>query len=173
MAKMQIILPYSLCSVPAALVYYGLGNILSYSRIKEFSERLGHYELFVCLVFLSLPFLRIFIYPCHLYLFDNEIEWLDFIIAPLASVGIFLLSLVMEGLMKKSKRVFVWLGNNTMMIMAVHLPIMKIMSDTRPLLGSYICYKVTEEVAMWFFSCFLACLANRYFPFVVGKRRKH
>ena len=170
LAKGQIHLPYSITSIPTALAFYSLGNLLSFSKAEKISNGLGKYGMIVCILLLVLPILRFTIYPNHLYLFANDIEWIDFIVASLASYGVLLLAMKMESCPKRIRNIMLWLGNNTMMIMAIHLPIMYIMSDFRSLYNSYILFKVSEEIAMWTISCAFALAANRYCPWIVGKK---
>ncbi len=127
--------------------------------------------MIVCCLFLLFPIVRLAIYPHHMYLFTNDIVWLDFMIAPLASLGVMLLAVRIEECPQSLKDAMIWLGNNTMMIMAIHLPVMYIMSDLRPFVNLYVLFKVIEEIAMWAISIGFACIANKYCPWIVGKKK--
>ena len=171
-SKTDLHLPYSLQSIPAAIVYYGIGNIMSCRRIYDVSDKFGLYKIPLLLGLLILPIARIIIYPHHLYMFENNIEWVDFIVAPLASFAILQLAILMECFQKTMKLVLLWIGNNTMMIMAIHLPVLYIVSDYRFLFDSYIVYKLFEEFAMWSVSFIFVVIANRFCPFIVGKEQR-
>lgn len=146
-----------------------MGNILSCRSVYDVSDKLGLYKIPLILGLLILPIARIIIYPHHLYMFENNIEWVDFIVAPLASFAILQLSILMECLQKTIKSVLLWVGNNTMMIMAIHLPALYIVSDYRCLFNSYLVYKLFEEFVMWSVSFIFVVIANRFCPFIIGK----
>lgn len=45
------------------------------------------------------------------------------------------------------------------------------MSDLRPFVNLYVLFKVIEEISMWAISIGFACIANKYCPWIVGKKK--
>lgn len=168
LATCQIENFYSLETIPTSIVFYELGHSLKqYNYCSTGATRMSLKLLF--LLFLLMPFLRLLLCSEIFMMCVNNIKWYDFLFATLTTIGVIQLSKEFERC--KFSAILIWLGKNTMMIMAVHLAIMNVCGSLRSEVP-YVVFKLLEQFFMWGVSVCLCILANRYVPWLVGKKKK-
>lgn len=155
-------LPYKISFLPKAILYYGTGHSLKdfvLARIKNMGKYTGrkHYSLIA--VSLSVMLLFPFI--------NNGDNGLCTAILSIefAVLGIYTTFLVSTSNVAKMKRWLVYLGQNTLVIMAVHVFFMRLcLYYIHPVITYYIVYKILEFVIVWCMSLLCVIVANRHAP---------
>lgn len=154
-------LPYKISFIPKALLYYGLGHVLkdkTLSYLRNFlliskAKRYASLFLLISVILVSAAFCL------------NEAKLLDGILkVAVALCGIFVTlmfcSTPFPALLKKS---ILFLGQNTLVIMAVHVFFMRCsLYYLEPILDSYVLYKIIEFTSVWCTSLLCVCIVNRY-----------
>lgn len=154
-------LPYKISFIPKALLFYGIGHILrdkTLSYLRNFlliskAKRYASLFLLISVVLVSAAF-------C-----PNEANLLvGMLKVAVALCGIFatlkFCSIPFSDLLKKS---ILFLGQNTLVIMAVHVFFMRFcLYYLEPIVDSYVLYKIIEFISVWCTSLLCVCMVNRY-----------
>lgn len=154
-------LPYKTSFIPKALLYYGLGHILrdkTLCYLRNFliipkTNRYSSLSLLISIVLVSAAFCL------------NEANLLvGMLKVAVALCGIFatlmFCSTPFPALLKKS---VLLLGQNTLVIMAVHVFFMRCcLYYLESIVDSYVLYKIIEFIFVWSTSLLCVCIVNRY-----------
>ena len=157
---------YSIETIPAAIVFYEIGYQLRPQLMRlQVVKNIG----FLLLLLLLLPIVRLFICSDILMMCVNAMKWYDYFFATLTVVGFIQLAIKLENC--KIKSLLVWLGRNTMMILPIHMAAMNAVGFLRSEVP-YVVFKFLEQFFMWGFSICCCLIANRYAPWIIGKKNK-
>lgn len=154
-------LPYKISFIPKALLYYGLGHILrdkTLCYLRKFfliskAQRYSSLFLLISVVLVSAAFCL------------NEANLLvGMLKVAVALCGIIatlmFCSISFPALLKES---ILFLGQNTLVIMAVHVFFMRCsLYYLEPIVDSYVLYKIIEFIFVWSTSLLCVCIVNRY-----------
>ncbi len=161
---------FSISTVPAATYFYGIGYLVTSGRIETLAKKIDKWITPLIMLLFALPIVRIYFYPETMLMFACQFETVDFILAPLTSIGVMLFAIQMAKLPSVITDKFVWLGKNTLIIMAIHQPIMWVFMPMRCVLP-YAVFKLLEQLLMWSVSCISVILGNKYAPLLAGKAK--
>ena len=163
--------PYQVFATFGALFFYGVGHLLRPFVLKDF-----HRYSVKCLIPLTCI---LFAVECastvltghHIGFSSNDIAATDLIAS---FTGLFALlslsrclSIVGGG---KLQSLLIWQGNNTLVLMAVHIFFIQLSCyHLQPLLSTPIIYKVAEQLFVWTFCLLSVWLVNHYAKWAIGK----
>ena len=154
-------LPYKISFIPKALLYYGLGHVLrdkTLYYLRNFlliskAKRDASLFLLISVLLVSAAFCL------------NEANLLvGMLKVAVALCGIFAtLMFCSTPFPAQLKKSILFLGQNTLVIMAVHVFFMRCsLYYLEPILDSYVLYKIIEFTSVWCTSLFCVYMVNRY-----------
>lgn len=170
--------PYNAQAVFTAIAFYGFGNLGS-QKLKLFLKAINKLRTSLLLIiFIGINFIFCFLNHGRFDLFKNEMgNYLYVYLSALAGcMFVFLLSNALDHntsiFAGFCKRIFVYLGTNTLVILGMHqvikLALVKIFSELNingvlSLLG--------RQLLLWVFLMIFIYLFNNYLPYFIGKRQ--
>jgi len=178
--SLELDLPFSLSAVLPAVLFYGFGNILN-GTIQEAMRKFGNKRMLLLIPILGLltVVLSIVINPAiNMCLNRMTPYFLGYLGAFTGICLIFLMSNFLARFSKKSffldqsKIVIKYLGLNTLSILAFHMFFIGLSSGfVKPMIGSYFMYKIVEQIVVWFLIYLSIQTINKYFPWLIGKKK--
>lgn len=178
LSTQKILLPFDLSTTPIAIVYLSIGYIFK-SIITE-TNRQKKFTIGICLF--SIGIVGINITMGNLILKLNDIIPYNKIIFSIMEGGGILLMLSTifttnpsNSILHKYKpiiHIFQYIGKNTMVIFAFHMPIFFYCQKfIRPLINNEIYYKSIEFLLIWGICFLLIPFLNRFAPLIIGKQK--
>lgn len=172
----DILFPLSMSTIFIAVFYIATGFYMK--QFTNFKDQNNKYQLGMMLFMLGI--LLLFIFGGNLNLKKNMVSpiYIKVLFSLLESVGLLAIfySLSKEtanGLKKVLNNPLCYIGRNTMVIFAFHMPIFfycqKIL---RPLFDNQILYKSLEFILMWGICLVFIPIFNNIFPLLIGKQGK-
>lgn len=172
--KLGLSLPIKLEVVPIAVFYLTVGFAMKEMLMKD----IFHHHTMMGALLLLVGIILVVMTRANLILISNDILPITkMLFSTMESVGIMLiLSIIIPPTLQKYNRglrLLAYIGRNTMVIFAFHMPIFFYCQELlRPLFNSQLYYKPLEFVLIWCISLLLIPFMNRYAPMLIGKNKK-
>lgn len=168
----KIILPFCLCSIFPAVFYYGIGNIFKDTFHYYIKKQLNIYVT----LFLFLPSVCLCFFERTMNLKENYIPSPEilFIIISFISIFAFLSISIsinnVKGFFIKFKNVILFLGKNTLIILALHMLYINLsLHFIKPFFEIHILYKTIEQFFIWSLLYLSILLINKKCKWLIGK----
>ena len=101
---------------------------------------------------------------------SNEFIFTDLFLALLGILAIFCISKIIENM--GGRRAFVWLGQNTLVIMCSHMLIISLSAEIiRPIIPNHLLYKTVESLFVWSMVVLLSFFVNNKCKWVIGTKK--
>lgn len=161
--------PYSIFSSFIALAFYALGNLLRTIVLKLSMQKIRNCYLIV----LSILSLLIECILCvktnhNIGMVSNEFIFSDLFLALLGIFAIFCISKFIETMGGRSA--FVWLGQNTLVIMCSHMLMISLSTEfIRLIIPNHLLYKTVESLFVWSMVVLLSIFVNNKCKWIIGK----
>lgn len=166
--------PYVLYSLPISIVYYAAGH---FARRKDYIDKFYSYLSSKNIVILSIIFFLFIIPFFYAYIILDclglshgyspySARYFAFFIAFFGIWGIILLCKKLKSL--KIKRICIYLGQNSLVIMAVHCFFIDIAVKYN-FIDSFILFKICELIFVMASSLLITEFINRYAKWAIGK----
>lgn len=170
----DIYIRYSLSSTFYALAYYNIGRFLKTSNYLSLILNNKYVVLLILLIILSpVYFFLVVSYDININLQDNNITplFIGFFTSILGSLIIIILSKLLNK-KTKTRDKLIWLGQNTLVIMCVHLFFSVLFQQycKNFFLNMYI-YKIFHISFVFALSILCCLIINKYFRFMLGNFR--
>lgn len=164
--------PYSIFSSFIALAFYALGNLLRTIVLKLSMKKIRNCYLIV-LGILSLFIESILCVKTNhnIGMVSNEFIFSDLFLALLGIFAIFSISKFIESIFWMSiRRTFVWLGQNTLVIMCSHMLMIGLSAAfIKPIIPNHLLYKTVEGLFVWSMVFLLSIFVNNKCKWIIGK----
>ena len=165
----KIYLPWHIHTIPVAVLYFGLGVgfMRSYSTImKPFEKYRYFYGILFFVIGSAAGFLNGKV-SMHANSYNNGLLFL------MSSLCIsFSLVLLLQQIPEKVSRVLRFIGRNTLVITAVHCPLLRFLgkfsTETKMFTKTY---PNVTAILILIVSMMTAWIIRRYFPFIIGENR--
>ena len=170
--RWHVTLPYSICTVFAAVFFYGFGhNLKSFTNSLATRKILSHTILLAALIFLLVPGIVVYFTGENIGMVNNVFPrpaLLYCIIAIMGSYGTIIVSAFDFG---KLKKIILFIGNNTLTILSVHIFFISLSSFyILPYISfNYLIYKIVEQIVVWIAVVLTCILVNRKARWMIGK----
>lgn len=167
-------IPYSITTVFSATFFYGLGYTIKNLMVNINNNKVSNNFLVLSITFFLSILVAYYINPA-IDMSSNRLH--PILPTYLGAINGILMLIMLSGVIQyqpiKHLNIFlVFLGKNTLTIMAVHMFFIGLSSQfMKPFFSTYFLYKLAEQSAVWICSILSVLLINRYFPFVVGKKK--
>lgn len=169
LSQWQVSLPYNLCSVFAATFFYGLGHLLK-NRLRLLVHISYVHNLFIASILLLIPGVVVSFTGTYIGMADNIIPdpaLLYCLIAIMGALGILIFSTFKYG---KLKKILLFIGNNTLTILATHIFFIGLSSQYMlPLIDNYLFYKIIEQIIVWTSVVICCYIINNKASWMIGK----
>jgi len=159
-----------LTTIPIATAFYEIGFLFQKYKLGNLitTQFANRFMLLPSIGILLIPFAYALLTKDDLVFVNNKINASNGSLSILGVFSILAVSNIMTQF--KNTRWLVWLGKNTLPIMAVHVTIIELSvcylkSDIYPAA----LYKIVEFSIVWIISIGIAYLLNKYLPFIIGK----
>lgn len=170
--KVGISLPINLEVVPISVFYLTVGFFLK-ELLKKVS--FSYYAISGVLLFVGGFLIMVFTKGNLVLKLNDILPVLNILFSTMEGVGIMLI-LSTPPILEKFKmsiHVLEYIGKNTMVIFAFHMPIFFYCQKLlRPLFNSQLYYKPLEFILIWGVCFLLIPVMNRYAPLLIGKNKK-
>lgn len=167
--KWQISLPYSICSIFVATFFYGLGHLCK-DKINFLTQLPRTYAFFIGFLLLIIPGVVVYFKETYIGMSVNAIPnpaLLYCLIAISGTLGTLTLCTFDYG---KIKRIFLFIGKNTLTILGTHIFFINLSSHyISPLIGNYLLYKISEQMVIWMAVVICCYVVNKKAPWMIGK----
>lgn len=165
--------PYSVFSSFIALAFYALGNLFRTIILKLSMQKTRNCYLII----LSISSLLIEGVLCiktnhNIGMISNEFIFSDLFLALLGILAIFSISKFIESVSWGGiRRTFVWLGQNTLVIMCSHILMISLSVEfIRPIIPNHLLYKTVESLFVWSMVVLLTIFVNNKCKWIIGKK---
>ena len=178
---LRISFPHTLASSPISMFFIGMGSLLSpvwrYTLQLKFQPK----DLLLCISALFSAFFFGYIFVGSSFFYDttpyaldisaNNIKCSNAINSLLCIGGLCGICSMIAHWNKKLDAFMGWLGRNTLAVMCIHLLFIRCFGHyLRPLSPSHAIYKIIEFPLVIVCSLVFARLAEKHFPFIIGKK---
>lgn len=162
--------PYSLFATFGALFFYAVGHLLR-PFVLNGSQRFCVKSLvpLTCILF-AVECMSTILTGHYIGFSYNDIAATDLIASFAGLFGLLCLSRYLSHYGGGTLQgILIWLGRNSLVLMAVHVFFIRLCCyHIEPLL-SYTAYKITEQLIVWTFSLLCVYFVNRYGKWTIGK----
>ncbi len=162
--------PYQVSGTFIAFFFYAVGNLLR-PFVLDGSQRFGVKILApaACVLF-CIECVSTILTGRYLGITENNIVSTDLIAAFTGLFGLLCLSRCLSHYGGGTLQgILIWLGRNSLVLMAVHIFFMHLSCYYLQPLLPYLAYKVTEQLFIWTFGLLSVWFVNRYAKWVIGK----
>lgn len=170
LSRKEILLPFSLSTIPMACFYYGIGH--SYKTlINGIIIRSGFkLKIIFSFILIIVPGIITFLSKETIGMNINHFpqpEIIYLIISISGSLGIlFLSSLNLE----HAKRILLYIGRNTFIILSIHMLFISLSSQyISPFINNYVIYKIIEQIFIWLCLFISIKFINAKASWLIGK----
>lgn len=170
LCKKEIILPFSLSTIPIASFYYGIGHS-SKTLINQITT-IHSTELKISTSFLLLILPAIVTYHSNKSInmssnYFPQPELLYLIISLSGSIGMILFSTLNWNYIKK---IILYIGRNTLIILSLHMFFIGLSSNyIQPFINNGIVYKLVEQAIIWTLIVISITVINKKAIWLLGK----
>lgn len=171
--RWHVTLPYSICTVFAAVFFYGFGhNLKSFTNSLATRKILSQTILPAALIFLLVPGIVVYFTGENIGMVNNVFPrpaLLYCIIAIMGSYGTIITVSAFD--FGKLKKIILFIGNNTLTILSVHIFFISLSSFyILPYISfNYLIYKIVEQIVVWIAVVLTCILVNRKARWMIGK----
>lgn len=161
-------LSHSICSTFTATFYYGLGHLLKMAPLLNITKRT---KTILSFSLLCIPGTIVLITNQTLSLRENHIprpEFFYIFLSILETLGLLILSTFR--IKRYIKKLFLYIGNNTLTILSVHVLFIQLSNQyIKPILSNFLLYKLFEQALIWLFVYISIEIINKKFKWLLGK----
>lgn len=169
-SSLHLCMPYGLSTTFSALSFYGIGNILRQVLLRPSNKSL-HQILFVGIFLFAIYFSVTYFIGRAIIMSTNNLKLVDIVPSFLGIFSLLFLSKAISIIpIRGIGKDLVWLGHNTLVIMATHQLFIALSYEyILPLLHHGIVYKIVEQVFVWTLCLAFVYLINHYAKWILGK----
>ena len=167
--RKNITLPYNLCSIFIAIFFYGLGHTLKNNIISTITN----VNKIIGILFLVIPALSVYFTKQSIDLNSNSLPFPEgyyCLIAIIGSMGILIASNKWFLLETPVKRILLFIGQNTLTILVLHMFFISLCSHyITPFISAKLLYKIIEQLLMWGLLFASISIINTKAKWLIGK----
>ena len=172
--RWHVALPYSICTIFAAVFFYGLGhNLKSFTDSLIAGKILSHSMLIICgVILLLLPGIVVIFTGESIGMSNNIFPYPALLYCLLAVMGTYGTIIVSTfNYFQKLKKMILFIGNNTLTILSVHMFFISLSSlYIHPIIHyNHLLYKIVEQVVLWIAIVLTCSLVNKKARWIIGK----
>lgn len=159
---------YSMCSTFIATFYYGLGHLSKTIPLPSITKA---NKILLSFFLICIPGIIVLITKQTLDLKNNYIpspEILYLLLSIMGTSGFLILSTFK--IRQYIKNIILYIGNNTLIILSLHLLFIQISAQyIRPIFPNLIVYKIIEQIFIWSIIYISIEIINKRFKWILGK----